>query len=134
MAFNSDDKTLPLVVHLLMLLSVATGFTALVALLISHMGKKYATGNHKSHYEFVFHTAGVFSITFLMLMAFAWFYIQSPMAFVPPLASLLYLLVSVWVVVRSIIGIMRLTGGDGIINPHTLLLPTHPKFANKNPA
>ncbi len=123
MAFTPEERTLPLVTHVLMLLSVVTGFTALVAVLISYMGGKRATGIAQSHYEFVIHTFWIALIAMVALMAFAWSFTLFPFAFLPVYGRLLYLLVSIWVVVRSIVGIMRLTGGTEIINPETLLLP-----------
>jgi len=122
----AEDRTLPLVTYVMMLLSVVTGFTAIVALIVALVCKNRAPQNFTSHYDFIARTfwlalAGV-------LAAFGAFMAA------PVYGQLAYLLVSLWVVMRSTVGVMRLTSGNVILNPQTLLLPTHPKYANSNMA
>jgi len=130
----SEDRTLPLVAHVMMLLCIVTGFTALVAIIIAYVSKRRAPAKFKSHYEYVIRTFWVALAAIVTIWLFALSFTFFPFGFLPVYGQLLFLLVSLWVVVRSIVGIMRLTSGDGIINPGTWLLPTHPKFVGNNPA
>ena len=123
MAITVEERTLPLVTHILMLLSVVTGVTGLVAAAIAYMSLREASGDQKPHYEYVIRTFWVGAIAITALFAFAWSFVLVPAAFLPVYGRLLYLLISLWVVVRSIVGIIRLMNGGGIANPGTLLIP-----------
>lgn len=122
-AVTAEGRTLLLVTHVLMLMSIVTGATGLVAVMISYMSMRDATDDGRSHYEYVIRTFWVALIALVALYSFAWSFVVFPFAFLPVYGRLLYLLISIWVVVRSIVGIMRVTGGSGIANPNTLLIP-----------
>ncbi len=123
LAIKAEGRTLPLVTHVLMLLSIVTGATGLVAVMIAYMSMRGASDEHRSHYAYVIRTFWVAMIALVALFAFAWSFVLFPFSFLPVYGRLLYLLISLWIIVRSTVGIMRLTGGEGISNPNTLFLP-----------
>lgn len=123
MALSSEGRTLLLVTHVLMLMSVVTGATGLVAAMIAYMSMRDAPEDQRSHYEYVIRTFWIALIAVVALFAIAFSFVLFPFAFLPMYGRLLYLLISLWVMVRSIVGIMRLMGGSGIANPNTLLVP-----------
>ncbi len=90
-----------------MLLSIVTGLAGLVAIIIAYISLKDATGDQRSHYEYVIRTFWVALIAVVALFAFAWSFTLFPFSFLPVYGRLLYLLISLWVAVRSVIGVVR---------------------------
>ncbi len=120
----NEERTIPLAAHILMVLSVVTGFTALVAVLIAYVFRNKVSEEVASHLEYAIHTFWVGLIAFTALFAFAFTWNIFPFAFVPAVSKLIFLFAITWVAVRSIIGLVRLHSGSGIPNPSTLWMPS----------
>jgi len=120
---QAEDKTLPLVSYVLMLLAVVTGATAALALVIAMISRDEASERLRSHYDFVIQTFWVALFCVGMMFVLAGLFAIMGYAWLPSLGRLLYLLVSLWVVVRSMIGMLRLYQGAGMADIRTLGVP-----------
>lgn len=119
----AEDRTLPLVTYVLMLLGVVTGVTALLALGIALYSRRTASDMLRSHYDFIVQTFWVaaFCMSLVFSLAVLWSYMGYE--WLPSIARLVFLLVSLWVMVRTAVGILRLGAGDGIAESTSLGIP-----------
>lgn len=122
-ALTSEDRMTALIAYVLMLFGIVTGATALLALFIAVMSQKTASDVLRSHYDFIIQTFWVAFFSVAMVFALAGLWSFMGYAWLPSLGRLVFLLVSLWVVVRSVIGILRLGEGDGIAELRTLGIP-----------
>jgi len=120
---QADDNILPLVSYVLMLLAVVTGATAALALVIAMISRDEASDRLRSHYDFVIQTFWVALFCVGMMFVLAGLFAIMGYAWLPSLGRLLYLLVSLWVVVRSMIGMLHLYQGAGMADIRTLGVP-----------
>lgn len=118
-----DDRTPPLVTYMLMLLGVVTGVTALLALGIAMVSRRNAADMLRSHYDFIIHTFWVaaFCMSLVFSLAVLWSFMGY--AWLPSVARLCFMLVSLWVLVRTGVGILRLGAGDGMAETNSLGIP-----------
>lgn len=122
-AIDAEDRTLPLVTYVLMLLSVVTGATAALALVIAVISRKAAPEVLKTHYDFLIQTFWVAFFSLGMVFALAGLWGFMGYEWLPSIGRLVFLLVSLWVVVRSVIGMLRLRDGFGIAQTRSLGVP-----------
>jgi len=120
---SSDDRMAALIAYVLMLFGIVTGATAVMAFVIAVMSYKTASDVLRSHFEFIMQTFWVSFFTIAMVLALAGLWSFMGYNWLPSLGRLVFLLVSLWVVVRSVIGILRLGEGDGIAELKTLGIP-----------
>lgn len=123
-SISPDERTIPLATHILMVLSVVTGFTGIVGVLMAYAFRDKVSDDVRSHLEFAIHTFWIGLIAFVAMFAMAFSFNIFPFAFVPVVSRLVFLLAILWVAVRSIIGLVRLHGGNPIPNPGTLWMPS----------
>lgn len=118
MAISSEERTMPLTAYILMLVSVVTGgITAIIAVVLAYASKEEASDDVKSHYEFIIRTfwiSLIVDVTAFVLMF---------TVFLAPLSFLTFIAVFVWVIVRMIMGLVKLTNGDPIADPNTNMFP-----------
>jgi len=122
-AAAAEDRMLPLVTYVLMLLGVVTGVTALLALGVALVSRRTPSDMLRSHYDFIVQTFWVaaFCMSLVFSLAVLWSYMGY--AWLPSIARLVFLLVSLWVMVRTAIGIVRLSAGVGIAESNSLGIP-----------
>jgi uncharacterized membrane protein len=120
---SAEDRTLPLAAYILMLLAVVTGATAALALVIAVVARRRAPEILRSHYDFIIQTFWVsfFSLGMVLALAGLWEYMGY--TWLPPLARLVFMLVSLWIIVRTGVGMLRLAEGDGFAEARSLGVP-----------
>ena len=123
LSFSADDRMLPLVAYVLMLFGVVTGVTAIVAFGIAAYSRRNAPEVQRSHYDFIVQTFWVaaFCMSLVFSLAVLWSYMGY--VWLPSVARLFFMLVSLWVVVRTAIGLLRLGEGDGMASTSSLGIP-----------
>jgi len=122
-AIPAKDRSLPLVTYVLMLFSVVTGATAVLALVIAVIERRNAPAVVRSHYDFIIQTFWVAFFSLGMVFALAGLFSFMGYHWLPSLARLVFLLISLWVVVRSVIGVLRLRDGFGMAPTRSLGVP-----------
>jgi uncharacterized membrane protein len=128
-AISAEDRTLPLATYVLMLLSVVTGATAALALVVAVVSRRDAPDEIRSHYDYIIQTFWVafFSLGLVLALAGLWEYMGY--AWLPSLGRLLFMLVSLWVIVRCSIGMLRLGDSLGMAPSRTLGVPPRTELA-----
>ncbi len=111
---TAEERSFPLATYILMLLGVVTGVTAALALIMALTARRDASEIAQSHYDFIIQTFWVALYSVAMVLVLAGLFSVMEYAWLPSLGRLLFLLVSVWVVVRSAIAVLRLCDGDGM--------------------
>lgn len=96
------DRTLALVNYVLLLFALSNGITALIALVIAFMRREQASDWLRNHYEFQIRTVIYGIIIAIVGLATIWLL---------GLGLLIWLLGAVWLVVRTVVGLMRLVDG-----------------------
>ena len=105
-------KTLILVIYALYLASLVTGLTALVGVVMAHMLRGNATPQEDSHLRFQVRTfwfAFAASIVGLLLSVIG-------------IGFLIMLAVAIWVIVRSVYGLVQINEGQPIPDPASFLM------------
>jgi len=96
------DRTLALVNYVLLLFALSNGITALIALVIAFMRRNKAPAWLLNHYDFQIRTV-IYGII-IAVVGFATIWLLG-------LGLLIWLLGAVWLVVRTVVGLMRLVDG-----------------------
>lgn len=106
----NGDRTLALVNYVLLLFAVSNGVTALIALVIAFIRRETAPAWLRNHYDFQIRTVIYGIIIFVVGFATIW---------VLGLGLLIWLIGAVWLVVRTVVGLMRLVDGRTHPDPAT---------------
>jgi uncharacterized membrane protein len=96
------DRTLALVNYVLLLLALSNGITALIALVIAFMRRDTAPAWLRNHFDFQIRT-----VIYAIIIAVVGF-VTIP---VLGLGLLIWLIGAIWLVIRSVVGLMRLVDG-----------------------
>ena len=121
-----EDKVLPIVVYALYLLGFTNGLTFLAGLIVAYLNRDTAGPVNASHYTFAIRTfwlsiwwflAGLALI--LVGLVLAVLLIGFPMMIV---GGVIISLISIWFVVRCILGLVYLLKGEAYPRPRTWLL------------
>ena len=121
-----EDKVLPIVVYALYLLGFTNGLTFLVGLIVAYVNRETAGPINASHYTFAIRT---------FWLSIWWFLIGLALVFVG-LALLVLLIgipimivggailgaISVWFVVRTVLGLVYLLKGEAYPRPRAWLI------------
>ena len=121
-----EDKILPIVVYALYLLGFTNGLTFLVGLIVAYVNRETAGPINASHYTFAIRT---------FWLSIWWFIIGLTLVFVG-LALLVLLIgipimivggtilaaISVWFVVRTVLGLVYLLRGEAYPRPRAWLI------------
>lgn len=121
-----EDKVLPIVVYVLYLLGFTNGLTFLVGLIVAYVNRETAGPINASHYTFAIRT---------FWLSIWWFIIGLALVFVG-LALLVLLIgipimivggtilgaISVWFVVRTVLGLVHLLRGEAYPRPRAWLI------------
>lgn len=105
---NDTDRTFALVCYILQILSVVTGLTAIVAVILAYIRMTEAPDWLKNHYTYQIRTfwyglAG-------MLVGFLTIWVLG-------LGLLIMLATAIWFIVRAVVGLIRLTEGRSHTDP-----------------
>ncbi|EJL33640.1 putative membrane protein [Caulobacter sp. AP07] len=121
-----EDKVLPIVVYALYLLGFTNGLTFLVGLIVAYVNRDDAGPINASHYTFAIRTFWLSIWWFLGGLALvlvglvlAVLLIGFPMMIA---GGLILSLISVWFVVRTILGLVYLLRGEAYPRPLTWLI------------
>ncbi|MBI1264627.1 MAG: hypothetical protein GC187_07820 [Alphaproteobacteria bacterium] len=106
----NGDRTLAVVNYVLLLFAVSNGVTALIALVIAFIRRETAPAWLRNHYDFQIRTVIYGIIIFVVGFATIW---------VLGLGLLIWLIGAVWLVVRTVVGLMRLVDGRTHPDPAT---------------
>lgn len=122
---QSDDRTLPAVVYGLYLLSLITGFTIFIGLVVAYANMGRAGEMARSHYVFQIRTFWL-SIAWCLIGVLL-FAVGVPLSFLLiglPLVVLgwaIFAVGGVWFVVRMVLGLMSLARGEAYPRPRAWL-------------
>jgi len=106
---ESNERLLALVSYVLFLIGPANGVTMLIAALIAWFRRETAPEWIASHYEFQLRTV-IYALVLLIIAAVCLFTV-----ILIPVALLIWLLWTLWVIIRAVVGLIRLV--DGRPNP-----------------
>ena len=109
---NSSERLLVIVNYVLGFLAIANGLTLLIAAVLAYLRKDNASALLKSHYRYqiatFWYAIGFAVVGFLTL----WFF---------GLGLLVWLLGSIWLVVKTAVGLVRLVDGRPHSDPNSFL-------------
>jgi len=121
-----EDRTMPAVVYGLYLLSLATGVTVFLGLILAYVGRGGAGPRMESHYTFLIRT---------FWLSIGWFLIGAALIFWGGIFSFVLVglpffglgwlivgLVGAWFTVRAILGVIYLARDEAYPRPRTWLL------------
>jgi uncharacterized membrane protein len=117
----ADDRTLPIVVYVLYILAIVNGVTALIGFVIALASRDAASPGVQSHYRFQIRT--FLAVIALGLLGVVICVVGLPLLLVGVGALLLKLAAGVWalaglyLLVRAIVGLVRLANGEPYLNP-----------------
>jgi len=121
----TEDRTMPAVSYALYLLAFATGFTAIVGLIIAYAQQGSAGPVMRTHYTFLIRTFWIGLVAMILVgVLFGVGAILSVVLIGIPimaLAGLLSAIVAVWYGVRCIVGLVYLSRGDSYPRPYAVL-------------
>ncbi|MDB5463582.1 MAG: hypothetical protein JWP23_1971 [Phenylobacterium sp.] len=122
----TEDRTLPAVTYALYLLAFATGFTAIIGVIVAYANQASAGPLMRSHYTFLIRTFWIgLGWCILAGMVFA---IGIPLSFILIgiplliLAKIMFALGAVWYGLRCIVGVIYLAQGEPYPRPYALLI------------
>ena len=120
-----EDRTLPMVGYILLLLSFVTGgITGLVALIMAYSARGSATSAMASHYTFQIRTCwiGLAALFITGVFAFWGFVLSFILIGIPLLilAKLTFALITVWYAVRTILGLIVVSRDEAYPRPDAL--------------
>lgn len=104
------DRTLVLVNYVLLLFALSNGITALIALVIAFMRREQASAWLRNHYDFQIRTVIYGIIIFIVGLATIPVFL---------LGLLIWFVGGIWLVVRTVVGLMRLVDGRTHPDPAT---------------
>lgn len=107
-----DDKTMPLIIYILMALGPFNGLTAVVAVILAYVSKAAAPEWMQSHYTFLIRT---FWLSLL-------FWVIGGVLTVVGIGFVIVAAVGVWVVVRCILGLSWLLKGQPYPTPRNWMI------------
>jgi uncharacterized membrane protein len=123
---TDEDKVLPIVVYALYLLGFTNGLTFLIGLIVAYVNRDAAGPINASHYTFAIRTFWLSIWWFLGGLALilvglvlAVLLIGFPMMIA---GGVILSLISVWFVVRTILGLVHLLRGEAYPRPLTWLI------------
>jgi uncharacterized membrane protein len=121
-----EDKVLPIVVYALYLLGFTNGLTFLIGLVVAYVNRDTAGPINASHYTFAIRTfwlwiwlALIGGALLLVGVATLVFLIGIPMI---AIGGLIFSVINIWFVVRSIMGLVYLLKGEAYPRPRTWLI------------
>lgn len=128
-AYTTEDKTMPAVCYGLYLLAFATGFTAIVGLVIAYAQRSTAGPAMYTHYTFIIRTFWLGLLLMLVSgvvggIVFGVGAILSVILIGIPimaLAGLIWAVSAVWFAVRCIMGLVYLSRGEAYPRPYAVL-------------
>lgn len=106
---ESNERLLAVITYILFLIGPANGVTMLIAAIIAYVRKDKAPGWIANHYEFQIRTV----LYAIVLLAVA--LVCALTIILIPVAALIWFLWTLWVLIRVIVGLIRLI--DGRPNP-----------------
>jgi len=116
---NSDpgnDRIIASIVYVLYLIGPANGFTVLIGVIIAFMRKDKAPAWLASHYEFQIRTV-LYAIALVLIAIIGVFTV-----ILIPLSLLIWLLLGLWIVVRCVVGLMRIVDARPNPDPTSFLV------------
>jgi uncharacterized membrane protein len=122
----TEDRTMPAVVYALYLLAFATGFTAIIGLVLAYANQNSAGPLMRSHYTFLIRTFWIGLVW--CLIAGMVLGIGIPLSFILIgiplliLAKVMFALGAVWYGLRCVVGVIYLAQGEPYPRPYALLV------------
>lgn len=113
---DRDDRLLCGLVYVLYLLGPANGVTVLVGALIAFLRKDKASPWLAGHYEFQIRTL-IYMVALVVIAI-----ICAITIILLPIALLIWLLLGLWLLVRVVVGLVRLVDGRPHPDPKTFLV------------
>lgn len=116
---NSDpgnDRIIASIVYVLYLIGPANGFTVLIGVIIAFMRKDRAPAWLATHYEFQIRTV-LYAIALVLVAIIGVFTV-----ILIPLSLLIWLLLGLWIVVRCVVGLMRIVDARPNPDPTSFLV------------
>ena len=108
----SDERQMPLIIYILLLIPVSMGITHIVGLVLAYVQRDTAPDWLKSHYTFQIRTFWIGLVAFVVACLACFILV----------GFLLVPAVMVWYVVRLAIGISRLSRREPIADPQTWMV------------
>lgn len=123
---TTEDRTLPAIVYALFLLGPVNGLTVLIGLIIAYANRDVAGPNMASHHTFLIRTFWIGLIACLasgavMLFGLILSFILIGIPFVV-LGGIAFGLVTLWFVIRCVVGLIYLSRGEAYPRPTNLLI------------
>lgn len=121
-----EDRTVPAVTYALYLLAFATGFTAIIGVIVAYANQSTAGPQMRSHYTFLIRTFWIGLVW--CLIAGVILGIGIPLSFILIgiplliLAKLMFGLGAVWYGLRCVVGVIFLAQGEPYPRPQSLLI------------
>ncbi|MDB5434634.1 MAG: hypothetical protein JWR47_891 [Phenylobacterium sp.] len=122
----TEDRTLPAVTYALYLLAFATGFTAIIGVIVAYANQASAGPLMRSHYTFLIRTFWIGLVW--MILAGMVLGIGIPLSFILIgiplliLAKIMFALGAVWYGLRCIVGVIYLAQGEPYPRPYAALI------------
>ena len=120
-----EDRTLPVIVYVLYLIGLTHGLTILIGVIIAYVARDGAGPVARSHYDMLIRTFWVAVVGLLMVFMIGTVGLILTLVLIgfPILmgAGFLLLALWVWVLVRSIVGLIHLSRGEAYPRPETWL-------------
>lgn len=122
----TEDRTVPAVTYALYLLAFATGFTAIIGVIVAYANQSTAGPQMRSHYTFLIRTFWIGLVW--CLIAGVILGIGIPLSFILIgiplliLAKLMFGLGAVWYGLRCVVGVIFLAQGEPYPRPQSLLI------------
>lgn len=122
----TEDRTLPAVTYALYLLAFATGFTAIIGVVVAYANQASAGPLMRSHYTFLIRTFWIGLVW--MILAGMVLGIGIPLSFILIgiplliLAKIMFALGAVWYGLRCIVGVIYLAQGEPYPRPYAALI------------
>ena len=122
----TEDRTLPAVTYALYLLAFATGFTAIIGVIVAYANQASAGPQMRSHYTFLIRTFWIGLVW--MILAGMVLGIGIPLSFILIgiplliLAKVMFALGAAWYGLRCIVGVIYLAQGEPYPRPYAALI------------
>ncbi|MDB5426526.1 MAG: hypothetical protein JWR43_501 [Phenylobacterium sp.] len=122
----TEDRTLPAVTYALYLLAFATGFTAIIGVIVAYANQASAGPLMRSHYTFLIRTFWI-GLVWMILSGMV-LAIGIPLSFILIgiplliLAKVMFALGAVWYGLRCIVGVIYLAQGEPYPRPYAALI------------
>ena len=110
---DRDDKLMVALNYVLMLIGNIIGVTSIIGLIIAYARRESAPNWLFSHYDFQIRTFWIALIGIIACTVLIFTVILSPFG------ALGYAAIWLWVLIRNVIGLVRLIDGRGIAQPQT---------------